>query len=890
VRRIRAAAIDPPMASSDRGSHVAIEELRIEHRDDALGLGTARPRLSWTVTTDIPGWRQSAYELETFPREGRSRDRTGWVPSGESALVAWPFEPLSSRESVDVRVRVWGAGGEAGDWSDTCRVEAGLLRADDWRARFVTPDWDEDLTHPQPCPLLRSAFEVDGEIARARLYVTSLGVYEPWLNGHVVGDHVLAPGWTSYDHRLRYQTFDVTHVVRTGPNAIGAILGDGWYRGRIGFGGGRRNIWGERLALLAQLEVEYADGRKQTVVTDESWRACTGPILGSDLYDGETYDARLERAGWSEPGYDDADWTGVRAVERDRATLVAPSGPPVRRVELVAPVTIHESPSGGTIVDFGQNLVGRLRITVRGESGRTVTLRHAEVLEGGELCVRPLRLAEATDRYTLRGGGEESWEPRFTYHGFRYAEVRGWPGRLEQDDIRAVVCHSDLQRTGWFECSDPLVNRLHENVVWSMRGNFLDVPTDCPQRDERLGYTGDLQVFAPTATFLYDTAGMLSSWLADLAAEQGPDGHVPVVVPNVQSDPPIAAWGDAAVIVPWVLYESYGDTSILASQYESMKGWVDLVTSLSGSSRLWNEGVQLGDWVDPTAPPDKPWDGKTDRHLVATAYFARSCDLVAKAADVLGRADDGARYRALAGEVRDAFDREYVSPSGRVVSDSATAYSLALEFGLLREGHRRQRAADRLAQIVRENSYHIPTGFVGTPLICDALCHAGEVEAAYRLLTERTCPSWLYPITMGATTIWERWDSLRPDGAINPGEMTSFNHYALGAVAAWLHRTVAGLAPAAPGYRHISIAPRPGGGLTHARARHRTPYGMAESGWRIAEETIEIDAVIPPNTTATVSFPFGSDERVEVGSGSYHWSIPLPPRDSSVPPAGLASE
>jgi alpha-L-rhamnosidase len=862
---------------------VVIDELRLEHCRETLALGTAQPRLSWTMTTSIAGWRQSAYELEASPRHGRPRARTGRVPSDESVLVAWPFDALSSREQVDVRVRVWGANGEAGDWSDTCHVEAGLLDVADWRARFMTPDWDEDLTRAQPCPLLRREFEVDGDVARARLYLTALGVYEPWLNGGVIGDHVLAPGWTSYDHRLRYQTFDVTHVVRTGPNAIGAVLGDGWYRGRIGYNGGRRNIWGDRLALLAQLEVEYADGRTQTVVTDETWRACTGPILAGDLYDGETYDARLERAGWSEPGHDDADWAGVRPLDRDLSTLVAASGPPVRRVELVEPVAIHESPSGGTIVDFGQNLVGRLRITVRGERGRTVTLRHAEVLEDGELCVRPLRLAEATDRYTLRGDDEESWEPRFTYHGFRYAEVRGWPGRLQTDDIRAVVCHSDLERTGWFECSEPLVNRLHENVVWSMRGNFFDVPTDCPQRDERLGYTGDLQVFAPTATFLYDTAGMLSSWLADLAAGQDEDGLVPVVVPNVQRDPPIAAWGDAAVIVPWVLYERHGDTSILANQYESMKAWVDLIASLSGTSRLWNEGLQLGDWVDPTAPPDKPGAGRTDPHLVATAYFARSSDLLAAAADVLGRADDGARYRALADEVRDAFDREYVAPSGRLVSDSATAHCLALEFGLLREPHRRQRAADRLAQIVRENDYRIPTGFVGTPLICDALCRAGEVDLAYRLLTERTCPSWLYPITMGATTIWERWDSLRPDGSINPGEMTSFNHYALGAVADWLHRTVAGLAPAAPGYRHIAIQPRPGGGLTHARARHRTPYGIAESGWRITEDTIEIEAVIPPNTTASVSFPFGSLKRLEVGSGSYHWSIALPSGECTVP-------
>jgi alpha-L-rhamnosidase len=511
-----------------------IADVRFEHLRQPFGVGTARPRLSWTVETAIAGWRQAAYEVEA----GGSRGATGRVESDESVLVSWPFAPLASRERAAVRVRVWGADGSASDWSAPAEVEAGLLEPDDWRARFVAPDWDEDTSRPQPCPMLRREFELRGAVARARLYVTALGVYEVQLNGAVVGDHVLAPGWTSYQHRLRYQTFDVTTLLRPGRNAIGALLGDGWYRGRLGFGGGRRNIYGDRLALLAQVEVAYADGTTETVVTDESWRAATGPILSSDLYDGETYDARLERRGWSAPGYDDRGWAGVRTVDRDLATLVAPTGPPVRRTEEVRPVVVTTSPSGKTVVDFGQNLVGRLRITVNGEAGRTVTLRHAEVLEGGELCTRPLRGAAATDRYTLRGGGAEAWEPRFTFHGFRYAEVDAWPGELRADDLVAVVCHSDLERTGWFECSDPLVNRLHENVVWSMRGNFLDVPTDCPQRDERLGWTGDIQVFAPAACFLYDAAGFLTSWLADLAAEQSPQAVVPFVVPNVVPGPP----------------------------------------------------------------------------------------------------------------------------------------------------------------------------------------------------------------------------------------------------------------------------------------------------------------------------------------------------------------
>jgi len=879
---------------SDEAGHVTIADVRVEHRRDALGLGAPRPRLSRIVDTTSAGWRQAAYEVEAYGRDGQIRDRTGRIESDESVLAPWPFASLQSRERLTVRVRAWGTDGQGSAWSAPCPVEVGLLRPDDWSARFMTPAWDEDNSWDQPCPLLRREFDVHAGVAveRARLYVTALGVYEAHLNGAVIGDHVLAPGWTTYTHRLRYQTFDVTDLLHEGRNAIGAMLGDGWYRGPLGFGGGRRSIYGDHLALLAQLEIVYTDGTTDRVVTDEGWRAATGPILTSGLYDGETYDARLERAGWAKPGYDDHTWTSVRPLDRDLATLVAPEGPPVRRIELVAPVAITTSPSGRTIVDFGQNLVGRLRLSVHGPAGQTITLRHAEVLQDGELCTRPLRHAQATDRYTLRGDGEETWEPRFTFHGFRYAEVDGWPGEPRAEDLRAVVCHSDLERTGWFACSDTLLNRLHENVVWSMRGNFLDIPTDCPQRDERLGWTGDIQVFAPTATFLYDSAGFLSSWLADLAAEQrDAAGVVPFVVPNVIAGPavPATAWGDAAVIVPWVLYQRFGDTGILATQFESMRAWVDLVAARAGETYLWDTGFQFGDWLDPAAPPDKPAAARTDPSLVATAYLARSAELTGRAAGVLGRADDEARYLALAAQVRDAFATEYVSPSGRLVSDASTAYALALQFGLLRDADQRRHAGARLAALTRESGYRVSTGFVGTPLICDALCGVGAYDAAYRLLTQRACPSWLYPVTMGATTIWERWDSLLPDGSVNPGEMTSFNHYALGAVADWLHRTVAGLAPAAPGYRRIEVRPRPGGGLTRARARHRTPYGYAGVAWRIVGEEITVEVVVPANTTAIVTLPGGDGPSVEVGSGTHQWSYPYRPTPAPRAPLTLDS-
>jgi alpha-L-rhamnosidase len=861
-------------------SDLTISDLRVEQLRESLGIGVARPRLTWLVQTSTPDWRQTAYEIVAETAEGRARGGTARIESNESALVAWPFAPLRSREHVRVRVRVWGSDGEPSDWSAPLIVEAGLLEPADWSARFVTPDWDEDTSQTQPCPLLRREFEVRAGVAAARLYVTAFGVYEVEINGAVVGDHVLAPGWTSYSHRLRYQTFDASAFLREGPNSIGAILGDGWFRGRLGWGGGRRNVYSDRLALLAQLEIEYADGTIDRVVTDESWRAARGPIVASDLYDGEIYDARLERPGWSVPGLTPSnatDWQGVRLLDRDLGTLVAPSGPPVRRIEIRKPIAVSTSPTGRTILDFGQNLVGRLRLTVRGTAGQTITLRHAEVLENGELAIRPLRYAHATDQYTLRGDGVEAWEPRFTFHGFRYAEVGNWPGQLSADDIVAVVCHSDLERTGWFECSEPLVNRLHENVVWSMRGNFLDIPTDCPQRDERLGWTGDIQAFAPTACFLYDSAGFLASWLADLAAEQDSAGTVPFVVPNPFDGPlrPAAAWGDATVIVPWVLYYRFGDAGLLERQFDSMRRWVDCVAEQAGESRLWNRGFQFGDWLDPSAPPDRPADGRTDPYLVATAYFAHSAELVGRAADILGRADDEVRYSRLAAQVRKAFADEYCSPAGRLVSDSTTAYSLALQFSLLPNVEQRRHAGARLAALARNGGYRVTTGFVGTPLICDALCDVGEYDVAFRLLMQRACPSWLYPVTMGATTIWERWDSLLPNGAINPGEMTSFNHYAFGAIADWLHRVVAGLAPAEPGYRRLEIRPHPGEGLTFARARHRTPYGIAECGWKMGNGRFELDVTVPPNASATVTLPGRESEPIDVGSGAHHWSLDI---------------
>lgn len=865
-----------------------------EHHREPLGIGESAPRLSWRTVTVAADWRQAAHQVEITAADGTVLVDTGRVESAESVLVPWPGSRLGSRERVGVRVRVWGEGDdEPSPWSGTSYAETGLLGPTDWTARPVTPDWDIPAEEPLPVALLRRDFALTGPVASARLYITAYGVYAAEINGEPVGDHVLPPGWTSYQHRLRYQTFDVTPLLRTGENTIGALLGEGWYTGRLGFHGGRRNIYGEHRALLAQLEIVHANGTTRTVRTDEHWTTAAGPVLRSEIYDGEVYDARRERPGWSTPGHDTSGWARVRELPSPRAELVAPTGPPVRRTQTVAPITVITTPSGKTVLDFGQNMVGRLRIRVSGPAGHRVTLRHAEVLERGELSTRPLRFAAATDTYVLRGEdgeanegeGVETYEPHFTFHGFRYAEIENWPGPLDPADIEAVVLHTDMARTGWFESSDPLVNQLHENVVQGMRGNFLDVPTDCPQRDERMGWTGDIQVFAPTASFLHDCSGMLTGWLRDLSAEQlaRPDGVPPLVVPDVlpaafQDAGAQAVWADVAVLLPWTLYQRFGDIEVLRTQYPSMRAWGEATIRLvAEGGGLWRQDFQLGDWLDPQAPPDRPGEARTDGDLVANAYVIRSAEVLAETAELLDGVGplvgkkDAARFREHAQAVRERFADQFVTPDGRLSSDTQTAYALAIAFSLLPTERQRRGAAERLAQIVRRASFRIATGFTGTPLICDALCAAGEPELAYRMLLEKDCPSWLYPVTMGATTVWERWDSMLPDGTVNPGEMTSFNHYALGAVADWLHRTVAGLAAAEPGWRRLRIAPVPGGDLTWARAAHDTPYGRAEAGWRIEgvkRDILVVEVLVPPNIRAEVQLPDGSAP-FEVGSGSH---------------------
>jgi alpha-L-rhamnosidase len=852
-------AAAPALAAAARTFPLSVAQLRCEYKVDPLGIDATQPRLSWQLVSAGRGVVQSAHQIQVT-RAGRTLWDTGKVASDRSIHVPYGGPALESSARYTWRVRVWDGAGRASAWSAPASWEMGLLKPEDWKARWIETGVSEDTKTSQPAPMLRGTFAVKGKVRSARAYATSLGLYELEINGRRVGDQVFTPGWTSYGKRLQYQTYDVTPLLRAGANVVGATLGDGWFRGNLAFRR-QRNIYGASLALLCQLRIEYEGGRVETVVSDGRWKSATGPVRMSDIYNGETYDARLERLGWSAPGYDDKDWVPVKAVEPAKRALVAPAGPPVRKIEEVRPVKVLKTPAGETVVDMGQNMVGYVRLKVRGPGGTSVTLRHAEVLDkAGNFYTANLRAAKQQVTYVLKGGAEEVYEPHFSFQGFRYVAVEGWPGELAPDALTGVVVHSDMPVTGQFTTSNPMLDQLQHNILWGQKGNFLDVPTDCPQRDERLGWTGDAQVFSRTAAFNMDVAGFFTKWLGDVAADQNAKGSVPFVVPDVLSQGDemaggSAAWADAATIIPWNMYLSYGDTRLLERQYPSMKAWVEYMRKEAGATNLWTTGFHFGDWLAfATTRSDYP-GATTGKELIATAMYAHSTDLLQRTAEVLGKKEDAAEYAALLPKIKEAFRKEFVTASGRVGENTQTAYALALQFDLLPEEMRAE-AARRLAAEVKTRG-HLTTGFVGTPYLCHVLSRYGYTDVAYRLLNRKEYPSWLYPVTQGATTIWERWDGLKPDGTFQDAGMNSFNHYAYGAIGEWMYRVVAGLEidPKEPGYRHVLVQPQPGGHLSSAEARLQTPFGEAASGWTVAEGKATVSATVPPNAHGTVRLP-----------------------------------
>lgn len=856
-----------------------ISKLFFEHHHTPLGIAETEPRISWRFEGDIKDWEQSSYDLEIC-RGGASEKATELFSfnSTDSLYVPWPGEPLSETEAATVRVRSHG-GRASTPWSDWVSVETGLLSEDGWSgAQPITQAYDVPLNEPKHPQYFRKEFELveSAHITSARLYITALGIYEAEINGKRVGDLVLAPGWQSYHHRHAYDTYDVTDLITPGGNAIGAVVGEGWYSGRLGFGGGTRNIYGDSIGLLALLVVTLEDGFQVKIPTDSTWKSSRGPISASEIYVGETYDARLEGdiEGWSSFGFEKApSWLGTRALPSLRGVLVPPDQPGVRRTGERKPERIFKSPSGKLLVDFGQNLVGWLRIKVQGPSGTNITLRHAEVLEKGELGTRPLRTALARDTITLSAKPLE-WEPKFTFHGFRYAQVEGWPAHvpLDEGNIRAVVVHTDMEQTGWFKCSNDLLNKFHSNVRWSMKGNFVSIPTDCPQRDERLGWTGDAHIFGPTSNYLYNTAGFWRSWHRDIWSEMSADGKmlVPAYVPTIPGWNPVSAvWADVAVGSPWNIYQAFGDRQLLEEHLPQAQGWIDVGVSRAPDG-LWDRShSQLGDWLDPLSPPNNAGRATTHSVLVADAYLVRMTDLLSKIGDAVGRDDIAEKYSRQHSDLRQKFQEAWVH-NGKLANRTQTAYSLAIAFGLLTTELQEENATRTLREIISENDFKVGTGFAGTVPLGQALKKVNATEDFYAMLLQTEVPSWLYQVVMGGTTTWERWDSMYPDGRINAGDMTSFNHYAFGSVADWMHQVIGGIAPAKPGYKVATIAPIPGGGITHAEARFISPYGEIATRWTIDEEGFSLSVHIPPNARAEVTLP-GSDEAVTVGSGHHEF-------------------
>ena len=985
----------PPLIRDMADAGLRIDHLRCEYKENPLGIDAAHPRLSWQLQSTTRGQRQTAYEVLVARSPAALKAGRGdlWdsgkVQSEDSTAIEYHGGVLQSGQQCWWKVRAWDKDGHlaldtaAGSW------QMGLLRPSDWKAQWIaaqTPrDTQVDGNNLPPCPYVRKTFTVGKAVKHATIFATARGLYELHLNGAKVGNAVLAPGWTDYNKRIEYQAYDVTSALHPGTNMVGAILGDGWYSGYVGFSR-QRNLYGSRPSLRLQMEITYTDGTHQLVATDGTWRGRTGPITYSDMLQGESYDARAEMPGWDRAGSTDAQWQPVStasarmpstqvsvtaklaamvrnnalsvvagndlagdpayntvkqlrvdytlggvphtqtAAEKETiqipapgetpgrlvirsavygalndrtgpAALVATTGPPVRMTQLMPTRKITQPTPGTYIVDLGQNMVGWARLKVQAAAGTRVRMRFGEVLNpDGTLYTTNLRSAHATDTYVCRGGGKvETFEPHFTFHGFRYVEVTGYPGAPGMDAITGCVIGSDTPPAGTFTCSQPMVNQLVSNIVWGQRGNFVSVPTDCPQRDERLGWMGDAQIFVRTATYNRDVASFYENWMYSVEDGQSSTGGFSDVSPRiVDLNDGAPAWGDAGVIVPWTVYQAYGDTGILQQHWGAMNRWMNYITSVNPNG-LWlqRRNNDFGDWLSIAAD--------TPKEVLATAYYAYDAQLMAQMARALGHTQEAAQYDALFAHIKNAFNAAYVSPDGRIKGDTQTVYVLALRFDLLPDTLR-PLAAQHLVDNIASKNNHLSTGFVGVGYLCPVLTQTGHNDIAYKLLLNDTFPSWGYSIKQGATTIWERWDGYTKEKGFQDPGMNSFNHYSLGSVGQWLYQYVAGIDtdPNQPGYKHILLHPHPGPGLTQASTSYDSIRGPIVSDWKTDNAQFVWDVTIPANTTATAWIPTQSADGVreggqkisaasgivpvrseagfavyELASGTYHFTSPL---------------
>jgi alpha-L-rhamnosidase len=841
-------------------------DLRCEYLVNPIGIDEVQPRLSWIDQSNRRGAKQTAYQIIVSapgPKKNTVLWDSGKVESDETTQIEYEGTPLEAGAGASWHVTVWDDEGHHQTSQDAGYWEKGLANPSDWHAKWITLPQPAKDPVEIPSPYLRREFTTSKPIVSARAYVSAKGLYRFFIDGHRVGKAQIAPDWTDYRKRVQYQTYDIKPELTGSKHAASLVLGNGWYCGHVGLTGG--NNYGTNPEGIVQIEIKFADGTVEEINSDESWKGRTGSILSNDLLMGETEDARLRLPQWSVAGRGGTGWGAVETHDLGDVPLVAQQNPPVEVITELKPKSMLPVKTPDTyLYDLGQNMVGWARLRVKGRAGETIKLRFAEILNpDGTIYTTNLRGARATDYFTLSGHGTETFEPYFTTHGFRYVEVTGSKERLGLNALTGIVVGSNNPQTGEFACSNPLVNQLFHNIYWGERGNYLAVPTDCPQRDERLGWMGDAQIFARTATCNNDVASFLTKWTQDVVDAQSPEGGFPDVSPRMgdQSDG-APAWGDAGVIVPYTVYLAYGDKRILQRRYPAMKAWIDYIDSVN-PNHIWinRSNNNFGDWLN--VGDDTP------RPVIGTAYFAYSTDLLAKSARILGYNEDAEKYETLRAEIGQAFNEHFVSPESKIEGDTQTAYVLALRFNLLPESQRAA-AAKRLSDhILIDRKGHLSTGFVGVGYLNPTLTRYGRTDIAYKLLTNDTYPSWGYSIRQGATTIWERWDGYTQEKGFQDPGMNSFNHYSLGSVGEWMYRTVAGidLDPEEPGFKKIVIHPIPGGGITWANAKFQSMHGLIESGWKIDGNRFDLDVTIPANTRAKIYVPISGGGEAVTESG-----------------------
>ena len=856
-----------------------IYDLRCEYMENPLGIDNRTPQLSWKLKSAGNDQTQTAYHILVASNAARLKKNTGdlWdsgkVDSSNETGVVYSGTSLVSGQACFWKVMVWDKDGKKSKWSKDSMWSMGLLDDRDWTAAWIgydQPRVDAEAGYEKdkrslllvPARFLRKEFSIDKSVKRATLYASALGNYKMHMNGKPVGHDYFTPGWTDYRIRVYYNTYDVTRMVREGQNAIGGILADGWYAGYIGWGKGRDH-YGKDPRLSAQLVLEYNDGTRAVIATDGSWKANTGPILEGEFLAGETYDARLEMDGWDKAGFNASAWKKVDVAVGIQPKIEAYPSYTVQIFQEIKPLSVSEPLKGHFVFDLGTNVAGFVRLKVKGESGEKITLRFGERLNpDGTVYTANLRSARATDTYICKGKGTEIWQPNFTFHGFQYVEMIGFPGKPGKNAITGIELTSATPVTGSFECSDSRLNQLYHNICQTQRANFIDVPTDCPQRDERLGWTGDAQAYIRTACLNADVQSFFRKWLIDLTDAQFENGDFPRFAPAVGdfvkgSGGP--AWSDAGIICPWAIYEVYGDKEVLEKHYDAMVEFVEFRVKSAPDHLAPEKFNCYGDWLNINAP--------TPKDVIYVAYSAGDARIMAKIAAVLGRDEDVRKYNKLYKDIRQAFKTAYISEDGTIKGDTQTVYILALWFDLV-DGPMREKAEQHLIERIEERDWHLSTGFVGTRDLMHVLSKIGRTDVAYRLLFTDTYPSWLFPVKNGATSIWERWDSWTPEKGFGNTEMNSFSHYTYGAVGQWMFENIGGIKSASPGYQEIVIKPYMTDQLTWAKTSYDSIHGKISVDWKRKEQEVTLKVSVPVNVKATIHVP-GKPEPVEVGSGVY---------------------